>query len=82
MTKLKISELEKSVMVNIRSLGASKSIPQNIITNIKSNQIGAVVNNMISKGLVIRQKDLFGTNIQLTRSGKIQSTKLVKLLAA
>ncbi len=86
MAKLKISALEKAVMANIQYFGSSQSIPQNILTSgrtsIKSNQVGAVVNNMVSKGLIVRQKDLFGTNISLTRSGKIQITKIMRSFVA
>lgn len=51
-------------------------------TSIKHNQVGTVVNNMVSKGLIVRQKDLFGTNISLTRSGKIQTTKIMRSFVA
>lgn len=85
MAKLKISDLEKAVMANIHYFGSSQSIPQNILTSgrtsIKPNQVGAVVNNMVFKGLIVRQKDLFGTNVSLTRSGKIQTTKLMRSLS-
>lgn len=81
MAKLNITALEKAVMTNINAFGVGQNIPQNIIATsggIKATQVGAVVNNMVSKGLLIRNKDLFGTNVSLTRSGKIQTTKLFK----
>lgn len=82
MAKLILTALEQAVMSNINALGASQVIPQKMIANgtalIKSTQVSAVINNMIGKGLVTRQTDLFGTNVSLTRSGKIQTTKLLK----
>lgn len=80
MSKMKISTLELSVMANIKNIGVGHIIPQNLLTSntVKSNQVSAVINNMVAKGLVIRQKDLFGTNVSLTRSGKIQTTKAIK----
>lgn len=82
MAKLIITALEQAVMANIKSFGVGQNIPQNVLakgqSSIKPTQVGAVVNNMVSKGLLVRQKDLFGTNVSLTRSGKIQTTKLFK----
>lgn len=82
MAKLIITALEQAVMSNMNALGASQVIPQKMISTgtsaIKSTQVSAVINNMIGKGLVTRQTDLFGTNVVFTRSGKIQSTKLLK----
>ena len=86
MAKLILTALEQAVMSNMNAFGASQVIPQKMIASgtatIKSTQVSAVINNMISKGLVTRQTDLFGTNVAVTRSGKIQSTKLVKLRMA
>lgn len=86
MAKLILTALEQAVMSNMNAFGASQVIPQKMIASgtatIKSTQVSAVINNMISKGLVTRQTDLFGTNVAFTRSGKIQSTKLVKLRLA
>ena len=86
MAKLTITALEQAVMANIQSFGVDSNIPQNVLAsvggNIKANQVSAVVNNMVSKGLVIRDKDLFGTVVSLTRSGKIQKTKLFKAKTA
>lgn len=86
MAKLILTALEQAVMSNMNAFGASQVIPQKMIASgtatIKSTQVSAVINNMISKGLVTRQTDLFGTNVAFTRSGKIQSTKLVKLRMA
>lgn len=85
MTTLKISALETAVMSNIKSFGA-KTIPSKMLSEgvnpIKPNQVAAVVNNMVAKGLLIRDTDLFGTVVKLTRSGKIRSTKIHKLLKA
>lgn len=82
MAKLILTALEQAVMSNMNALGASQVIPQKMISTgtsaIKSTQVSAVINNMICKGLVTRQTDLFGTNVVFTRSGKIQSTKLLK----
>ena len=86
MAKLILTALQQAVMSNMNAFGASQVIPQKMIASgtatIKSTQVSAVINNMISKGLVTRQTDLFGTNVAFTRSGKIQSTKLVKLRMA
>lgn len=83
MAKKIITALEQAVLKSISS--ANNSVPQNIIASmasgIKSNQVGAVVNNMVAKGLVVRSKDLFGTNVALTRSGKIQTTKVLKTIS-
>ena len=80
MAKLIITALEQSVLLNIKDIGAGQIVPQNVLSQgsatIKSNQVGAVVNNMIGKGLLVRSKDLFGNQVALTRSGKIQATKL------
>jgi hypothetical protein len=84
MAKLIITALEQAVMNNIKAFGVGQNIPQNIIATaggIKATQVGAVVNNMVAKGLMVRNKDLFGTNVSLTRSGKIQTTKLFKQAA-
>lgn len=82
MAKLNITALEQAVMSNIKSFGVCQNIPQNVLAsvgqNIKPSQVSAVVNNMVSKGLLIRDKDLFGTVVSLTRSGKIQTTKMFK----
>lgn len=85
MAKLNITALEQAVMSNIKAFGVGQNIPQNIIATaggIKANQVGAVVNNMVAKGLMVRNKDLFGTNVSLTRSGKIQTTKMFKVSMA
>lgn len=80
MAKFTISALEKAVMANIKSFGANKAIPQNMLAsvnqNIKPNQVSAVINNMIGKGLVVRERDMFGPVVKLTHSGKIRATKL------
>ena len=84
MAKLNITALEKAVMTNINAFGVGQNIPQNIIATaggIKATQVGAVINNMVAKGLMVRNKDLFGTNVSLTRSGKIQTTKRFKQAA-
>lgn len=84
MAKLIITALEQAVMSNMKAFGVGQNIPQNIIATaggIKSTQVGAVVNNMVAKGLMVRNKDLFGTNVSLTRSGKIQTTKMFKQAA-
>lgn len=85
MAKLIITALEQAILANIQNFGVGQSIPQNLLpsgpASIKSNQVGAVVNNMISKGLLNRDKDLFSTNVSLTRSGKIQTTKMMRKLA-
>ncbi len=80
MASMKISQLELSVMSVIKDIGTSQVIPQSLLASngVKSNQVSAVINNMVAKGLVSRSKDLFGTNISLTRSGKIQTTKASK----
>lgn len=82
MAKLTITALEQAVMANIKSFGVGQNIPQNILSsvgqNIKPTQVSAVVNNMVGKGLLVRDKDLFGTVVSLTRSGKIQTTKMFK----
>ena len=81
MAKLIITALEQAVMNNIKAFGVGQNIPQNILASaggIKATQVSAVVNNMVAKGLMSRSKDLFGTNVSLTRSGKIQTTKLFK----
>lgn len=84
-TTLKISALEKAVMSNIKSFGANV-IPSKMLAEganpIKSNQVSAVVNNMVAKVLLVRDNDLFGSVIQLTRSGKIRSTKIYNLSLA
>lgn len=84
-TTLKISALETAVMSNIKAFGA-KNIPSKMLAEgvnpIKPNQVAAVVNNMVAKGLLVRDIDLFGSVVQLTRSGKIRSTKIQKLLLA
>lgn len=60
MAKLTITALEQAVMANIKSFGVGQVIPQNVLAsigqNIKSNQVGAVVNNMVGKGLLVRKK--------------------------
>jgi hypothetical protein len=84
MAKLIITALEQAVMSNMKAFGVGQNIPQNIIATaggIKATQVGAVVNNMVAKGLMVRNKDLFGTNVSLTRSGKIQTTKMFKQAA-
>jgi hypothetical protein len=85
MAKLTITALEQAVMANIKSFGVGQNIPQNILSsvgqNIKPTQVSAVVNNMVGKGLLVRDKDLFGTVVSLTRSGKIQTTKMFKKAA-
>lgn len=82
MAKLIITALEQAVLKNIQNYGVGQVIPQNFLSTgpskIKSNQVGAVVNNMIGKGLLERTKDLFGNTVSLTRSGKIQTTKLMR----
>lgn len=82
MNKLNITVLEQSVLANIKNFGVGQVIPQNMLQDgpatIKSNQVGAVVNNMVAKGLLVRNKDLFGTTVSLTRSGKIRTTKLMR----
>lgn len=82
MAKLIITALEQAVLKNIQNYGVGQSIPQNVLSvgpaTIKSNQVGAVINNMIGKGLIARSKDLFDTRVSLTRSGKIQTTKLMR----
>lgn len=85
MAKLIITALEQAVMSNIKGFGVGQNIPQNILASaggIKATQVSAVVNNMVSKGLMSRSKDLFGTNVSLTRYGKIQTTKLFKVAIA
>lgn len=81
MAKLIISALEQAVLKSIKSIGDGLSVPQNMIAErgegIKASQVSAVINNMIGKGLVTRSKDLFSNNVELTRSGKIQTTKLI-----
>lgn len=78
MTSLKISSLEKTVMSNFKSFGAT-TIPSKMLAEgsnpIKGNQVNAVINNMVAKGLLVRYNDLFGSIVQLTRSGKIRATK-------
>jgi len=85
MAKFSISALEQAVLSNIQSIGSNKSIPSKMLTSgnapIKPAQVGAVVNNMVSKGLLVREYDLFGPKVSLTRSGKIRSTKMLKLAA-
>ncbi len=80
MAKIKISNLELNVMTNFNKFCGLQNIPQNMLvsSSIKANQLSAVLNNMVAKGLVSRSKDLFGTTFSLTRSGKIQSTKAIK----
>lgn len=82
MAKLTITTLEQAILANIQTFGVGQSIPQNLLptgpASIKSSQVGAVVNNMINKGLLVRNKDLFSTTVSLTRSGKIQTTKLMR----
>lgn len=82
MAKLIITALEQAILANIQNFGVGQSIPQNLLpsgpASIKSNQVSAVVNNMVGKGLLTRDKDLFSTTVSLTRSGKIQTTKLMK----
>lgn len=85
MAKLIITALEQAVMSNIKGFGVGQNIPQNILASaggIKASQVSAVVNNMVSKGLLVRGKDLFHTTVSLTRSGKIQTTKLFKVAIA
>lgn len=78
MATFKISTLEKTVMSNFKSFGAD-TIPSKMLSlgsnPINSNQVNAVINNMVAKGLVVRHTDLFGSIVQLTRSGKIRATK-------
>lgn len=84
MKKLNITVLEQTVMSNIKSFGVGQEIPQSIIATaggIKPNQVGAVINNMVQKGLLTRNKDMFDTKVSLTRSGKIQTTKMFKKIA-
>ena len=85
MAKLIITALEQSVLQNIQNYGVGQVIPQNVLAfgpaTIKPNQVSAVVNNMVGKGLLARSKDLFDSQVTLTRSGKIQTTKLMKSLA-
>jgi len=84
MKKLNITALEQAVMSNIKSFGVGQEIPQNIIATaggIKPNQVGAVINNMVQKGLLVRNKDMFDTKVSLTRSGKIQTTKMFNKVA-
>lgn len=84
MKKLNITVLEQAVMSNIKSFGVGQEIPQNIIATaggIKPNQVGAVINNMVQKGLLTRNKDMFDTKVSLTRSGKIQTTKMFNKVA-
>lgn len=82
MAKLIITTLEQAILANIQNFGVGQSIPQNLLpvgpAFIKSNQVSAVVNNMIGKGLLVRNKDLFSTTVSLTRSGKIQTTKVMR----
>ncbi len=86
MAKLIITALEQAILANIQNFGVGQSIPQNLLpsgpASIKSTQVGAVVNNMIGKGLLVRSKDLFSTTVSLTRSGKIQTTKMMKSVQA
>jgi len=82
MAKLIITALEQAILANIQNFGVGQSIPQNLLpsgpASIKANQVGAVVNNLVGKGLLVRSKDLFSTTVSLTRSGKIQTTKMMK----
>lgn len=86
MNKFNITALEQAVLLNIKTLGNVQVIPQNLLSKgplaIKPNQVGAVVNNMIGKGLLARSKDLFDNTISMTRSGKIRATKLASLQIA
>lgn len=82
MAKIIITALEQAILANIQNFGVCQSIPQNLLpsgpASIKATQVGAVVNNMIGKGLLVRSKDLFNTTVSLTRYGKIQTTKMMK----
>ena len=85
---IQITALEQAVMTNIIKLSPSAmSVPQSLITNgpvsIKGNQVSAIINNLIGKGLVIREQDFFGFNAYLTKAGKAEAKKLIskKLIA-
>lgn len=56
------------------------ALEQAVLKSISSVN-NSVPQNIVSKGLVVRSKDLFGTNVTLTRSGKIQTTKVRKTIA-
>lgn len=79
-----ITTLEQAVLKSIKVQG-NGFLPQNLIINgsveIQAKQVAAVVNNLIGKGLAVRSKDLFGSNVTLTRSGKIRATKLMAMAA-
>lgn len=79
MTTPIITALEQAVLKSIKNLNpACIFVPQNLIANenVKANQVAAIVNNLIGKGFATSTKDLFGTNVSLTRTGKIRATKL------
>jgi hypothetical protein len=87
MTNTTITALEQAVMTNIIKLSPSlMSVPQTMIVNgpaaLKGNQVSAVINNLIGKGLAVREQDFFGFNATLTKAGKAHAKKMVAMKKA